>query len=229
MSDWISDLERITQLHKSGALSEDEFAVQKSQILGRARESSRPSEVRHEIDATHGSLNTSSKWILGLLSAVVLGLLIWIFTSAGIHDGSSQLKADKFSAAGPNAQQASTVVNSPQQPNAVANPPIATPTINAGNSPSQAEPVITYNPSFRCVSGQSNVLNMICRNRELSEKDRRLSAMYKLIISEIPISDREASITNQRRLLYERSMCADVYCISSWYDRVIALYEPYMN
>ena len=50
--------------------------------------------------------------------------------------------------------------------------------------------------------------------------------MYKIILAEAPIENRQQLIFNQRRLLAERSICGDVYCMSDWYDRTIALYQP---
>lgn len=206
MSDWIEELERLTQLHKGGALSDEEFSVQKAQILGRTREASRVTDSHPDASRRGPTVNPTTV-VVGLLSAAVLGLLMWAFVSSGIEPREE----------GPaKPQVASQQVQEPLpaatiQANAAPvfeGPPIELPT----------RPATTYNPSYRCTENQSNVLRMICTNRDLSEKDRQLSAMFKIVLQEIPAGNRPLLLAKQRRLLADRDMCGNIYCIERWYD-----------
>lgn len=231
MSDWIEKLERITRLHQAGGLTDEEFAAQKLRILGDQRETTKarnpgPNVVYSPISPIEGpprSPKIAVFVVAFLLLAGVAGFAA--YQSLESSRNKNQAEALARAQAMVDSAQASATASASQSPapnnsSAATVAPIAV-------SPSPT--VLTYNPSFKCSDRLARAETLICRNRELSEKDRKLSKMFKVILAETDISERSGLLANQRRLLAERSACEDVYCLSEWYDRVIGYYEPYYN
>ena len=79
--------------------------------------------------------------------------------------------------------------------------------------------VKTYNPSFDCGRHLANVERMICQDEALSEKDRRMSAVFKSKLGYYMGAERQSFLSTQRSLLRERANCADLTCLNDWYDK----------
>lgn len=220
MSDWIEQLERLTQLHRSGTLTDEEFSVQKALILGQVRQgASNPAATQFEVESA-AAFSKPTHWILAILTAIVLGLLLWAFAFSGAQSAKDEKARERASSA-TRANSSVPVTEATVEP-----------TVQAEIAMSQSQPIvapITYNPSFNCARRTNAVELMICRNRSLSEKDRVLSSMFKVILSEFPIESRQRLLAVQRRKLQVRSFCRDVYCLNSWYDESIEFYEPYFK
>lgn len=94
MPDWIEQLERLTQLHKAGALTDDEFATQKARVLALAdapaaaaapeapEEAAEADEAEADWDtATHAeqpARSTAAKWaLLAVPVAMLLAAAAW--------------------------------------------------------------------------------------------------------------------------------------------------------
>lgn len=224
MADWIEKLERITRLHQAGGLTDEEFAVQKSRILDQGRDSSKDRVPGN--NTVYSPIESPPRFpklpvaLIGIC-ALAGGITFAAYTVAGMKSDRSPDEA---------AATAEAVSDNVQMPPEEAKklPPNSefVPIVTASSIAAIDPPVVTYSPSFKCTKQLARVETLICRNRELSEKDRRLSSMFKVVLAEADISDRLALLARQRRLLADRSVCDDVYCISGWYDRVIEIYEP---
>lgn len=227
MADWIEKLERITRLHQAGGLTDEEFAVQKSRILDQGRDPGKDRvPIKHVGYSPVESPPRFPKIAFALIFLCTLagGLGFAAFTASGMK--SDQRKGE----AAATAEAVADRVPMPSEESVISTPAAIYTPINLVEplvAPSQV--VITYNPSFKCTNQLERAETLICRNRELSEKDRRLSAMFKVVLAEAVISDRSDLLSRQRRLLAERSACDNIYCLSSWYDRVIEFYEPYYS
>lgn len=76
MSDWIEQLERLTALHKSGALTDAEFAAQKAKLL-EAKDQA-PAAPEPEWEAESAPAGGLPKWALvGVPAAVLLAGAAW--------------------------------------------------------------------------------------------------------------------------------------------------------
>lgn len=225
MSDWIEKLERITRLHQAGGLTDEEFATQKSRILDQGRDTSKDrAPVKGVVYSPIESPPRFPRIGIALVGLFALAGTLGFAAYSALGTNSDFLKKD---AERSEEVLADNVIMPPEE--SVASTPAATFTPLSPIEPIvvPSDAAITYNPSFKCTSKLARTETLICQNRELSEKDRRLSTMFKVILAEADISDRSDLLSRQRRLLAERSTCDEVYCLSIWYDRVIEFYEPY--
>ncbi|MBS3929259.1 MAG: SHOCT domain-containing protein [Sphingomonadales bacterium] len=77
MSDWIEQLERLTALHRSGALTDAEFAAQKAKLL-EAKDQASAAPAPAEWQAEPAPAGGLSKWILiGIPAAALLAGAAW--------------------------------------------------------------------------------------------------------------------------------------------------------
>ncbi len=204
MTDQIEALERLARLHQSGALTDAEFAAQKSQLLGSRGEAYRP-------EPPAASEGIQPLWLLlGALFAVGLGVLLW-WSMVDRKGEVAQVPSPGASAKTSASASASPV-------------PSLTPSASATASVAAVPNRPTYNPSFSCTGQTDNVLQMICQSRELSNKDRELSEQFKAVLSGLDDGSKQALLRRQREFLRERNSCQDTECLHSWYDRVTAFY-----
>ncbi len=225
MSDWIEKLERITRLHQAGGLTDEEFSAQKARILDQGRDANKSrTPVK---DVAYSAIESPPRFprigvaLIGLCAmAGVVGIAAYM-----AMDTKSNLPERAVEAS--EAVRADNVIMPTEEAVGSPSPSSFAPAISPEPIDVRSDTVTTYNPSFKCTNKLPRAETLICRNRELSEKDRRLSAMFKVILAETDISDRSDLLSRQRRFLAERSTCNDVYCLSNWYDRIIEFYEPY--
>ena len=77
MSDWIEQLERLNALHKSGALTDEEFAAQKARLL-EAKDQAAAAPPEPEWEAEPAAASGVPKWaLIGIPAAALLAGAAW--------------------------------------------------------------------------------------------------------------------------------------------------------
>lgn len=80
MADWIEQLERLTALHRAGALTDEEFAVQKARLL-EAHDEGVPATGYGDASAAASGGNVPRLALIGLGAAAILGAAAWFGSS----------------------------------------------------------------------------------------------------------------------------------------------------
>ena len=186
MIDQIEALERLARLHQGGALTDAEFAAQKAVLLGSARAPANAAPSTYSQPQDSGGIQPL--WLLlGALGAVLLGVLIWW-----------QMVDSKYEVQqvpGPEAK-----ISASSSPTAAASTEAVVVATESAASVAVIVPKkSTYNPSFACTGQTSNVLTMICQNRELSNKDRVLSDRFKAVLGTLDDYDKQALLIDINR------------------------------
>jgi uncharacterized protein YecT (DUF1311 family) len=216
--DWLDALERLTRLHRDGALSDAEFAEQKARILDQSNQAESGSSALDAAEPRGSSL--SAGWLLaGLVGAALLGVLLWW----RLVDDRGMVKPVPVASASA-AKPARTV--------AALEPVAAIPTVSPAAILAQRPvaalddqpPARDFAPSFSCAGQSDTVLKLICGSRELSRKDRILSTRFKEVLAGLDKTDQQTLLRRQREFLRERATCEDIACIDDWYDRVNEFY-----
>ena len=225
MTDWLDALERLTRLHRDGALSDAEFAEQKARILDQNRQAAAGYAPAADTETDETGSGLSAGWLLaGLLIAALLGIVLWwrLVDDRGMVKPVPVASAPAAKPAKPVAAAAAAV-----EPEATAAPivaPAAATTAAASASPDPKSAPRTFAPSFNCAGQSDAVLNLICGDRELARKDRILSDRFKAVLATLGKPDQQALLRRQREFLRERASCEDTACIDDWYDRVNEFY-----
>lgn len=82
MSDWIEQLERLTALHKAGALTDEEFAAQKARLLESSDQPSTVNEPEWSAEPGHAAVGGVPKWaLIGVPTAALLAAAAWFGSS----------------------------------------------------------------------------------------------------------------------------------------------------
>lgn len=228
MADWIDQLERLTKLHRDGALSDQEFADQKAKLLaGRPSPQTAPSADLAGTASDNPPFESDGiplKWILiAVPAAILLGVLAW----TQLIDAKGEIKpaplpgekASASASASPSAgaSAAGTLGTASATPTIAASPETPSPTPTA-------QAMRTFNPSFSCAGQTDDVLLMICHDSELSRKDRTLSDRFRARLRQTDGEGRQDLLQKQRGFLRERSQCGNIGCLHEWYDRTIDFY-----
>lgn len=224
MTDWLDALERLTRLHRDGALSDAEFAVQKARILDQTTPAGRGAAVPDSADVASRAAGLSAGWLLaGLLVAALLGVVLWwrLVDDRGMVKPVPVAGAPAAKPARPIAATVTTVESAAAAPAVAPAAPIAA-AAKASTDPKSAPPA--FAPSFSCAGQPDAVLKLICGSRELSRKDRLLSDRFKAVLATLGKPDQQALLRRQREFLRERASCEDTACIEDWYDRVNEFY-----
>ena len=118
MADWIEQLERLTQLHKSGALTDGEFAAQKAKLLASQDAPQRPVVSPAPVTDWHDAQTVAPREG-ALPKAVVFGVPAVLVIALAAWFGSSLVKSgpDKDLVSGPSgaASDAAVAVATPTQ------------------------------------------------------------------------------------------------------------------
>lgn len=231
MADWIDQLERLTKLHRDGALSDQEFADQKARLLaGRPAVQPAPATDLAGLGSDNppfASEGIPLKWILiAVPAAILLGVLAW----TQLIDSKGEIKPAPLPGEKPSAS-ASPSAGASVAPSTVASEsasPIASETVAIASlapSPTPTQQPRTFNPSFSCAGQTNRVLLMICRDSELSRKDRDLSGYFRSALRQVDEQTRQDLLQKQRGFLRERNQCGNIGCLHAWYDRTISFYN----
>ena len=121
MADWIEQLERLTQLHRTGALTDAEFAAQKARLLGAqdavppvSPASYQPAPVWDHPPGDPGRSGALPKAVIfGVPAALVLVLAAWFGSSLVSRGPDPQLGAGALATA--SASDAALAVATPSQ------------------------------------------------------------------------------------------------------------------
>jgi len=94
--------------------------------------------------------------------------------------------------------------------------------VGAAALPAQAQ----RGPSFNCRKARTWVEKTICRDRVLSDKDRRMASAYNSLLEQSregggPDTDLSGFQAEQRAWLRERNRCRTRACINAAYDKRI--------
>lgn len=220
MTDWLDALERLTRLHRDGALNDAEFAEQKARILDQHSHAGSGSSHTTLTETEPRESGLSAGWLLaGLVGAALLGILLWW----RLVDDRGMVKPVPVASA-PAAKAARTT--------AALAPAVATPTTSPAPVVTERPvaalvdqpPARDFAPSFNCAGQADPVLTLICGSRELSRKDRILSNRFKDVLAGLDKTDQQTLLRRQREFLRERATCEDIACINDWYDRVNEFY-----
>ncbi len=113
MSDWIEQLERLTRLHKDGALTDAEFAAQKAKLLDGQSAPTAPVPVE---EAYFEEQPTGSRWPLygGIAAVVALVIAGAAWFGSGIVPDSQLTQPGAIATAAPAASDLATETGAPE-------------------------------------------------------------------------------------------------------------------